>query len=194
MAKVLIHESKIKKLADIARKCHNSTEKLSIDQLTEELNNSLSIYQSSIDYDGLNRYAYFNIHYPNAKLENNRCSLLTMVEQSDYTDSSKQVGLTNLVLNYNPYISVESNQIIVLKSFNAIILGNVINYKSTSNSSTGKFTINSNDYSYTSSSGLKGYGFRIYNGPLETGDIIKFYTTSSSGWPHQYGSIWIQSE
>ena len=194
MAKVLIHQSKIKKLADIARKCHDSTEKLTIDQLTEELNNSLSVYQSSIAYDGLNIYAYFNIHYPNAKLENSRCSLLTMVGQSDYTDSSKQVSLTKLALNDNPYISVESNQIVVLKNFNAIILGNVINYQSSSNSPTGKFTINSNDYSYAGSSGLKGYGFKIYNGPLEAGDVIKFYTTSSAAWPHQYGSIWIQPE
>ena len=194
MAKVLIHQSKIKKLADIARKCHDSTEKLTIDQLTEELNNSLSVYQSSIAYDGLNIYAYFNIHYPNAKLENSRCSLLTMVGQSDYTDSAKQVSLTKLALNDNPYISVESNQIVVLKSFNSIVLGNVINYQSSGNSPAGKFTINSNNYSYTGSSGLKGYGFKIYNGPLEAGDVIKFYTTSSTAWPHQYGSIWIQPE
>lgn len=194
MTKVLIHESKLKKLADIARKCHDSTEKLSIDQLTEELNNSISVYQSSIAYDGLNRYAYFNIHYPNAKLESSQCSLLTMVGQSDFTDSSKQVSLTKIVLNDNPYISVENNQIVVLKSFNAIVLGNVINYQSSSNSPTGKFTINSDAYSYTGTSGLKGYGYKIYNGPLEANDVIKFYTTSSSAWPHQYGSIWIQPE
>lgn len=194
MSNVLIDDNKLKVLADSMRQLMSSDGTMTIKEMVDNIKPYCTLIGGYTGKTCHNIYGYACTQVPFAKSINNKCVPIAFYGQNDFTDATKQVVLECFYLNedYSDYLSFENGIITILKELDALVIGTAYNYDSAGNPPNGKFTINDSvTKTYQgSSSDYRAHGSNSYSGKLYANDIIKYYTTSSRGYPHQFGSIW----